>query len=65
MALQKKRRSKSNKRLKRSAYWMTAPNLIPCPSCQSLTRPHRVCIHCGSYKNKVVVVQKEKTIKKD
>ncbi len=56
MAVPKKRKSKSRKRMHRNINMkMSLPMLTKCPECGGLTRPHRVCIHCGCYKGKMVI----------
>jgi large subunit ribosomal protein L32 len=39
-------------------------NLVKCKNCGELTLPHRVCVNCGFYKNKVYLQKKEKTSSK-
>jgi large subunit ribosomal protein L32 len=34
---------------------VTAPNVVPCPSCSAPMVPHRVCPSCGAYKGRAVV----------
>ena len=65
MAVPKKRRSKSKKRIKKANFKVEAPNLSPCPSCNALITSHTACPECGKYKGKQVIVFKEKTKKKD
>ena len=56
MAVPKHKKSKSKTRIKRSINMkMKLPQMTACPECGGLTPPHRVCIHCGYYKNKLVV----------
>lgn len=51
-----KRRSSSTRGKKRRTHWKIKGNdLIECSHCHSLTRPHRVCPHCGYYKGRLVV----------
>ena len=56
MAVPKKRMS-PRKRDSRRAHHdkVAAPNLIPCPNCEELTLPHRVCPACGQYRGRQVV----------
>ncbi len=56
MAVPKHRKSKSRKRMHRSINMkMDLPHLSKCPECGGLTPSHRVCMHCGHYKGKLVV----------
>lgn len=56
MAVPKHKKSKSKTRIKRSINMkMNLPQMTKCPECGGLTTPHRVCIHCGYYKNKMVI----------
>jgi large subunit ribosomal protein L32 len=64
MAVPKKRRSKSKKRIKRACWKIDEPNLRPCPKCGAKTMPHQVCPECGYYKNREVIQIKEKGSKK-
>lgn len=34
---------------------VTAPNVIPCPNCGDVMRPHRACASCGYYKGRQVI----------
>lgn len=61
MAVPKKRRSKSKKRIKRACWKAEVPNLRACPNCSALVRPHRVCPECGVYKGRQIVTIKEKS----
>ena len=62
MAVPKKRRSKSKKRIKRACWKIETPQLRACPSCGAMGIPHLVCAVCGKYKGRQVVNIK---IKKD
>ncbi len=37
--------------MRRATHKLTAPNVSSCPRCGAAKLPHRVCIHCGFYKN--------------
>jgi len=37
-----------------------APNTIPCPNCDEMMLPHRICPSCGHYKGRQVIGTKEK-----
>ena len=60
MAVPKKRRSKSQTRIKKAAWGLDKPNFVPCSSCGTLTHSHRACMTCGVYKEKQVVQIKVK-----
>ncbi|MBI4542598.1 MAG: 50S ribosomal protein L32 [Gemmatimonadetes bacterium] len=50
MAVPKRRTSKSKKRMRRAHYFAELPKLAPCPRCEELRVPHRVCPTCGYYR---------------
>ncbi|KQC13543.1 MAG: 50S ribosomal protein L32 [Desulfuromonas sp. SDB] len=59
MALPKKR-SSSTRGKKRRAHWKgSIPKLIKCPNCGNLTMPHSICLECGYYKDKPVIIEEE------
>jgi large subunit ribosomal protein L32 len=65
MAVPKRRRSKSKKRMN-AARWkgnVYVPTLTTCANCKALIKPHRVCSECGFYKGKKVIQVKFKTQK--
>ncbi|MFC1770288.1 50S ribosomal protein L32 [Candidatus Margulisiibacteriota bacterium] len=64
MAVPKKRRSKSKKRIKRACWKVEAPNLKTCSKCSAPIVPHQVCPECGDYKGREVVQIKQKSSKK-
>ena len=44
----------------RFANWKLAPvNLVECPQCKALKKPHEVCPKCGYYDGKPVVTVEE------
>jgi large subunit ribosomal protein L32 len=56
MAVPKKRKSPSKRDSRRSQHDKVAtPNLKPCPNCEELMLPHRVCPACGHYRGREVV----------
>ncbi|HOJ64698.1 MAG TPA: 50S ribosomal protein L32 [Spirochaetota bacterium] len=60
MAVPKKRKSKSRKRMHRRINMkLTLPTMVRCPECGNLTPPHRVCIHCGVYKGNSIIQVEE------
>jgi large subunit ribosomal protein L32 len=63
MAVPKKRRSKSKKRIKKACWKIEVPNLRPCPKCKSLTNSHQICPECGFYKDKQYIQIKDKAAK--
>jgi large subunit ribosomal protein L32 len=60
MPLPKRRHSKQRGRKRRTHWKLTAPNVIECPHCHELKLPHRVCLNCGYYGGKEVMVIKKK-----
>lgn len=59
MAVPKQRTSKTRRDKRRAHDAITAPNLVPCPHCQEMKLPHRVCPSCGMYKGKQIVEMQE------
>ncbi|NLM97274.1 MAG: 50S ribosomal protein L32 [Halanaerobiaceae bacterium] len=55
MAVPKRKTSKARKRKRRTHWKLNTPNLVECPQCHELKRPHRVCPSCGYYKGEEVV----------
>jgi len=60
MAVPFRRTSKTKKRMRRTHLKKSAPSLTNCPKCGETLQPHRVCIKCGFYKGKEVLVKEEK-----
>jgi large subunit ribosomal protein L32 len=61
MAVQKRRKSKSERDHRRSQ-WMRSvaiPNVSLCPRCQEPKLTHRVCASCGYYAEREVLAVKE------
>ena len=57
MAAPKRKKSKA-KTAMRKAQWLkkvNIPGLSLCPECGQPKAPHRVCPHCGYYKDKEVI----------
>ncbi len=55
MGLPKTRKSKARTHGQRKINMkMTLPIMTKCPECGELTPSHKVCIHCGYYKGKLV-----------
>ncbi|HKX12068.1 MAG TPA: 50S ribosomal protein L32 [bacterium] len=61
MPVPKRRKSKSRRDMRRATHKLTAVNPSGCPRCGAPRLPHRVCIHCGFYKN-VDVLRLEENI---
>ena len=56
MAVPKRRKSSSRRDMRRAQHdKVSAPNVVPCPSCSAPMVPHRVCPGCGFYKGRAVV----------
>ena len=55
MANPKKRKSKSKRNMRRSHDGLKPPTTSICPECREPKLPHRVCAHCGFYKDREVV----------
>ena len=60
MAVPKRRKSKSRSRTRRAHQALSAPNVIECPQCGESVLPHRMCNHCGYYKDRPVKEVEEK-----
>jgi len=61
MANPKQRRSKSNTRMRRANWKMSALTLSTCPQCKKPRRPHYACANCGYYGGRLAVKQKDET----
>ena len=59
MAVPFRRTSKTKKRMRRTHLKKTANEMIACPNCGAMTRPHRACMECGYYKGKEVIKKEE------
>jgi large subunit ribosomal protein L32 len=59
----KRKLSKGRRDRRRSHLALTAPNLVECPTCHKLRRPHVVCPNCGSYQGEEIYAVEEKTKK--
>jgi large subunit ribosomal protein L32 len=55
MAVPKKKTSHARRQNRRAHDAMKKVNLVPCPNCDELRVPHRVCPHCGFYKGRTAV----------
>jgi large subunit ribosomal protein L32 len=59
MAVPKRRHSKARKRKRHAAWKLKEPNIVLCPRCKEPIIPHRVCAHCGYYKERRWMEKKE------
>lgn len=59
MAVPKRKKSKSRRNSRRSHWKATRPTLTECPQCHEPKIPHRVCPHCGYYKDRQAVEVEE------
>ena len=59
MAVPKKKVSKAKGRSRIANWKATAPTLVECPQCHESKQPHKVCPHCGYYKDSVVIEHSE------
>ncbi len=55
MAVPKQKSSRARRDRRRGAHKLALPTLSLCPQCGEVKRPHRVCGHCGFYKDKKVI----------
>ncbi|KPK33541.1 MAG: 50S ribosomal protein L32 [Chlamydiae bacterium SM23_39] len=61
MAVPRNRHSNSRKKKKLSHQAKEKVNIILCQNCNNDNLPHKICPHCGFYKNKVIKLKKEST----
>lgn len=54
-ALPKRKLSKGRTARRRSHMALQAVQLVPCPQCHALRRPHHVCPNCGTYRGRKVI----------
>ncbi len=64
MALSGKKLSRSSKRRRASHFALKKKVLTPCAKCKKMILPHRACLYCGSYKERLVVIVKNPKLKK-
>ena len=55
MPLPKKKISRARRNNRRSHDALSAPAVANCPNCGEMKEPHRVCSHCGHYKDTSVI----------
>jgi large subunit ribosomal protein L32 len=54
-AVPKTRISKSRRGKRRAHQALRTYNLVPCPECGEMRRPHHVCLECGTYKGRQIL----------
>jgi len=59
MAVPKRKMSRARTRTRRSHHALPRPQLRPCPRCNALRLPHRVCTECGYYNEKISIETEE------
>lgn len=59
MANPKHKISKARRNKRRAHQKLSVPILSVCPNCREPKLPHRVCMNCGTYKGREVVVVEE------
>ncbi len=61
VAVPKKKTSQARRDKRRSSTWkLKTPNLVKCPNCGALIKPHQVCPECGMYDGKTIVEKDDK-----
>ena len=57
MAAPKRKKSKAKTSMRKSQWYrkLKVPGLSLCPECGQPKSPHKVCPHCGYYKDKEVI----------
>lgn len=55
MAVPKKKVSKSRRNMRRAHDALKMTNLVECPNCGELKRPHHLCQACGYYDGREVI----------
>ena len=59
MAVPKRKTSRSRRDNRRGHVNVGVPALTSCTNCGEMTRPHRVCQHCGYFKGVQVMEVKQ------
>ena len=59
MAVPFRKVSKTSGRMRRTHYKISENATTTCPKCGAVTKPHRVCKECGTYKGKEVITKEE------
>lgn len=60
MALPKRKHSKARRDKSRTHWKLGIPTLTKCAQCAQPIQPHRVCLHCGYYRGRQVIVIAQK-----
>lgn len=55
MAVPRNRMSNARKNAKRSHHAKQPKQCNPCSNCGTARLPHRICLSCGHYNNRVVI----------
>jgi large subunit ribosomal protein L32 len=59
-AVPKRRISKRRARHRHSQWKLKVSQLVDCPQCGAPTRPHHVCLSCGTYRGiQVIEIEEE------
>ncbi|MGH2541255.1 MAG: 50S ribosomal protein L32 [Ardenticatenaceae bacterium] len=64
MAVPKKKLSRARRDRRRAHTALKRLNLVACPQCHELKRPHSVCPNCGTYRGIKYLETEEETTKK-
>jgi large subunit ribosomal protein L32 len=64
MGLPAQRRTKSSKRRRASHFALSKINFTTCPKCKKSTLPHRVCLFCGYYQGRDILLLDTKAARK-
>ena len=56
MAVPQRRISKTRKRLRRTHFKLNVTGLVTCPHCGAMIKAHHVCLKCGYYAGKAVIL---------
>lgn len=62
-AVPKKKVTRHHRGNRRRHQCLTAPMLIVCSNCGELMKSHQVCKACGTYRNRVIIRQKDNPAK--
>jgi len=60
MAVPKKKTSPSRRGMRRAHKQVSYQQMATCSHCGELKYPHHMCLHCGHYKGRQVVLTKAK-----
>ncbi|MDI7276191.1 MAG: 50S ribosomal protein L32 [Anaerolineae bacterium] len=59
-AVPKRKLSRGRTARRRSHMALQPMNLVPCPQCHEMHRPHHICPGCGMYRGRQVIPVKAK-----